>query len=86
MFNFSGCDWIYNEIQSGSLATPVYDTKAMTPGQNMTCTWQISVYKDHKMAVSFDDSHLGNRKNYLEVRDGFNVKAPLLANYSGGYH
>ncbi|XP_072051723.1 cubilin-like [Amphiura filiformis] len=81
-----GCGSTYSDSKSGDISAPIYNKQRMPAEEVMSCSWKINGDTKHKVALSFDDddTNLGNR-SYLEVRDGFNEKAPLLANFSGDY-
>ena len=83
LFLVTGCGNTYTNLRSGMIAAPIYNKDLMPPGEVMQCSWKIDAELKYKVALSFDDDTDFGNHSYLEVRDGFNEKAPLLANFSG---
>lgn len=73
------CGGLINE-DSGHLTSPNYPDEYYS---NRLCEWVITVSKEYKVALQFDFLEIENHDDcvydHLEVRDGTDKKAPILA-------
>ncbi|XP_046392545.1 cubilin-like [Ischnura elegans] len=71
---------------TGSIQSPNYPHSY---GRNAECTWKISVSKGSKISIAFVDLDLEEehscRYDYVEIRDGPDVRGKLLGTYCSGH-